>query len=448
MPPPTTEPHEASQIPVCDPPPQPSRRATRVLLLAIVALAVAGRLAATFAFGKGSQSGTEYGNIGWHIRHGWGYRITLTHIYDDSPRMKSHWMMPFYPCVLAASKVVSPRSYTYVYVLQSLAAGAVACIVFRLARGIYGARAGLLSAALFALYPSFVYSCIVPHPLCWELAALPLALLACLGYLARPTRWRLAGCAAATLWAAYIRSAWVVLVPVVVVLMAAEGGGWRRMWRSALAFCLLVAVGLVPWVARNYVELGVVRLTSIDFPLWEGHNALGNATGYGPGGRNVVSVRGSYPELAAELEERKHDGEVAILSVFRRAALEEIRRRPWQQLAVLPATRAFYFVLWDPYHPKSRHWLLYRIPYLALLALAIGGLLVAWRRPTPWSRFGLWGVVAVWVAGCVTVAAFHYLPRFRMPAELMFMLPAGYFGDRALAWLGRHRAPRAGEATP
>jgi len=346
-------------------------------------------------------------------------------------------MMPFYPVLLAGSKYLSPDSYLYLYILQSILAGATAFILFRLASPIHGTRAALFSTGFFCFYPSFAYWCARPHPLCWELTALLLALLACRAFLVQRSVLRLAGCALATLWAIYIRSAWLVLVPLVVLLWCLAGSGWRFYRRGILFFCVIIAIGISPWVARNYAGFGSIGLTAIDFPFWEGHNSRGYATGYGPRGENVTNVERFYPRLWEEMSAVRDQGEVAIMNVFRKAALEAIRERPLLQMVVLPAKRVLYFLLWDPHHPKTGNWPLYRLPYLALLVSAVIGLIMSWWGPGASSRFGFYCVLVVWLAGCATVAVFHYLPRFRMPAELLFMLPSGYCLDRVLGRIAR-----------
>ncbi len=384
----------------------------------------------------------EYGNIAYHIAAGDGFAIRYNHWWPADPVChKTRWMMPFYPLLLAVSKHYSPLSYTYVYVVQSLAAGAVAYCVFRLAAGIYGLRAGLFATALFAGYPSFVYTCAVPFPVCWELAAVVLALWACHAHLAG-RRWpTLVGCALATLWALYIRSAWILLVPIVAALWWLADGGWRRHRRSIVAYGAIVAVGVSPWLARNWLAFGSPSLGNLDFPLWEGHNAGGHPTGYGPGGIKLAHPI-NEPELWKAINAARPHGEAAILREFRKAALQAIAQRPFHQLVVLPAQRTLYFLTWDPNHPRSRYWLLYRLPYLVLLATALAGLVWSWRRPGVAWRFGLGCVAAVWLALWVKVVVFHYLPRFRMPAELVLMLPAGYLLDRVAAALTGRRSAR------
>ena len=405
----------------------------------LIVLTMAARLGAVVTIGDPQHPSWEYGNIAWHLNTGHGFAIRLNHIFPPkvAPSMKTRWMMPFYPYVLAWTKAVSPDSYVPLYVVQSLLAGFAAFLVFRLGAASYGTRAALFSTALFCIYPSFVYACVIPHPMCWEITAVPLALLASRSYLARRSIASLAGCAAATLWAIYIRSAWVVLIPIVIVLLSLGSGGWRPCLRSAVLFCSLVAVGVSPWAARNWVEFGSPALTSIDFPLWEGHNSLGNPTGYDASGRKVASVRVFHPELYAQMDAVKGEGESVVLGVLREAALKEIRERPLLNLVVLPAKRIFYYTLWEPFHPKTGNWLLYRLPYLAILVPGVLGLSLSWRDRGTSLRFGFHSVLGVWLAGCATVALFHYLPRFRMPAELMLMFPGGYCADRALSWVSR-----------
>jgi len=452
-------------------PDQGRTRRSRLILAALIVLTIVSRLAAVFALNvRGEEAshwyedegerlvatitldlrdldhpGWEYGNIAWHIRMGDGFSIRFNHIFPRAiaPLMKTRWMMPFYPYLVAGARYLSPGSHLALFILQSLQAGATAWILFRLAASLYGARAALFATALFAVYPSFIYSCTIPHPLCLEFTALLLVLWACRAYLARRRPWLLVGCALATLWAIYIRSAWTLLVPITLALIGLTGDGWRAHWRAAVGYCVIVVLGVAPWAARNYAVFGSFGLSNLDFPLWEGHNSLGNPTGYDEHGDSVANVRGCHPEVYKQLEAVMHDGETAVLRVFREAAVEEIRQRPFLNLVVLPAKRAFYFLFWGPYHPKTKSWWTYRLPYLAIFVPAVVGLLMSWRRLGPAARFGFYSVLAVWLAGCATVAVFHYLPRFRMPSELMFLMPAGYFLDQVVSWIRPRRDAEA-----
>ncbi|MFW6108724.1 MAG: hypothetical protein ACOC8D_02810, partial [bacterium] len=201
-----------------------------------------------------------------------------------------------------------------------------------------------------------------------------------------------------------------------------------------------------PWAARNYARFGSFGLTCLAFPLWEGHNSLGEPTGYGRYGENIANVREFHPEEWAAVTAARDQGEEAVMAVFRQAAWREIRRRPRLHLLELPATRAWYFLSWDPNHPGTLDWALYRWPYLALAGLAAAGLVLTClsrRLAAAARRFALVSVLGVWAGGCATVAVFHYLPRYRVPAEVMMLLPAGYALARlAAALTGRRGAPR------
>lgn len=424
-------------------------RWTTWALAGVVVLAIASRLGATWYLWDPDRTAMEYGNIAGHLVQGRGFAISLNHWgWYNPPAMTTRWMMPFYPVLLAGSKLLTPerpRWYLDAYVLQSLLAGGIAWGLYRLGSRLYGAGAGLLSAAIFCLVPSFAYYAARPHPLYWELAALLLALMACRAYVAGGKRRHLVGCALAVLWAIYVRSAGVLLVPLMIALIVLVTRDWRRAVRASVLLVLIVALGVAPWAIRNYARFGSPGLTCLDFPFWEGHNSLGQPTGYGTYGENISNVREFHPEEWAALNAVRDDGEQAIMGVFRDAAWAEIRRRPRLHLLELPATRAWYFLSWDPNHPSTLDWKLYRWPYLVLAGTAAAGLVLTClsRALAPGSRgFALTSVLGVWAAGSLTVAVFHYLPRFRMPAELMLMLPAGYFLARVAAALtGRRGAP-------
>ena len=415
----------------------------RWLLAGLIVAAVASRLAATWYLWNPDYTAMEYGNIASHLAQGRGFAISLNHFWpSDPPVMTTRWMMPFYPLLLAGSKLLTPdqpRWYLDVYILQSVLGGAIAWLLYRLGAGLYGRRAGLFAGAIFCLVPTFAYYCARPHPMYWELTALLLALLACRAFIAGGGMGHVAACALATVWAIYVRSAWTLLVPVVMLLIVGVARGRGRCLRAIALFGAMVALAVAPWAVRNYLTFRSFGLTSLEFPFWEGHNSLGQPTAYGPDGRNISNVRLFHPREWAALNAVRDEGEPAIMGVFRRAAWRAVRERPWHQLAVLPATRVGYFFSWDPNHHATLDWKLYRLPYLALLVSGVGGLALSWRRPRDSRRFVFGSVLGVWVVGCATVAAFHYLPRFRMPAELMLMLPAGYFLDRLLSLLTPRR---------
>ena len=415
-------------------------RAIKWLVAGLVVATVASRLAVTWRLWDPDRSGKEYGNIASHLADGEGYKLSLNHFWSsDPPVMTTRWMTPFYPLVLAGSKLLTPEKpqwYLDVYIAQSLLAGVIVWLLYALGSRLYSPGAGLLAGAIFCLTPNFAYYAAQAHPMYWELTALLLALLACRAFVAGGGTRYVVACALATIWAIYTRSAWTLLVPIVALLTLAVERDRRRALRAIALFVGLVALGVSPWAIRNLVTFGSPGLTCLEFPFWEGHNSLGEPTGYGPDGRNISNVRDFHPREWAELNAVRDQGETAIMGVFRDSARRAIRERPWHQLAVLPATRAKYFLFWDPNHHATLDWTLYRFPYLTILGLGVAGLVLSAWRPRESRRFIFISVLGVWMAGCATVAVFHYLPRFRMPAELMLMLPAGYCLARALGAVG------------
>ncbi|MFW6162631.1 MAG: glycosyltransferase family 39 protein, partial [Planctomycetota bacterium] len=225
-------------------------RWTRWALGGVIVLAVASRLGVTAHLWDPDRTAMEYGNIAGHLVEGRGFAISLNHWgWYDPPVMTTRWMMPFYPVLLAGSKLLTPerpRWYLEVYILQSLLAGAIAWLLYRLGSRLYGAGAGLAAAALFCVVPNLAYYAARPHPLTWELTALLLALVACRAYLAGGKRRYLVGCALAALWAIYIRSAGVLLVPLMVALLVVVGRDWRRALRASALLVGIVALGVAP----------------------------------------------------------------------------------------------------------------------------------------------------------------------------------------------------------
>ena len=75
---------------------------------ALVVVAIASRLGVTWHLWDPDRTGMEYGNIAAHLVQGRGFAISLNHCgWREPPIMTTRWMMPFYPLVLAGSKLTA-----------------------------------------------------------------------------------------------------------------------------------------------------------------------------------------------------------------------------------------------------------------------------------------------------------------------------------------------------
>lgn len=385
-------------------------RATRTMLLGVVGLAIALRLA--FALGYWTnqpltRDEREYLSLARGLATGHGF------VYDDTAReggVDPFGRAPGYPAFLAlvgAGREVTPHVPVAAQVAQSLAGGLGVWLVFVLGRRLAGDRAGLAAALGAACYPPLVWiaAYAFSEAIFWPLGLFTVWLFDRAHAASSPRdRVRLA------LITGLCAGVAVLIRPSMLFFLLLAGPWW--LWRrgvvpvAALALGSLLVIG--PWTARNYAAHGRFVLVASEggVTFWTGNHPL--ATGDGDMAANPAikldsqALRARHPHLSEEEME----------PIYYREAFAWMRAHPGDWLR-LQARKVFYLIV--PIGPSyTLHSPLYFwasvVSYGVALPLALLG---AWRlgrrrAVTP----GLWLLAGSAVAVCLV---FFPQERFRIP---------------------------------
>lgn len=356
------------------------------------------------------------------------------------------YTLPGYPAFLALLWWLHD-SVAWLQLAQVGLAVLTAWLVARLAGRLFPGRprVALLAAAVYALYPSFVFS--APLFLSENLFT-PLMLATLLVALGPWPGLPAAAAAGLLLGAAmYVRGETAVYAPVVFFIFLLDRGraGERlpRRAAAALVVFLVTVAAITPWLLRNQAVMGAAGLTT--------NSGLSLYLGNNPHGYNNVHHTPDAP---------RHLGEVERNRAARRAALEYLSAHP-ERIPLLVARKTYHLlrptrmpVYWASraehragseqggYPAKDLPGLRLWEWVCALGWVGLAGLCLAF----PWS-LGMWNRRAGWVVGAMLAGnwllygvVFVGLARYRYFLEVMLCLVAATVLAR---WLPG-RGPLAG----
>ena len=355
---------------------------------------------------------------------------------------------------LALDAAAAARSYKVVLLINAAAGAALVWLTYGAARTI-GATpaAGLVAAALVAVWPTQVYAAASVQVIAWVTCGL--AGMVILYY--RAVRIGSAGA-----WAGYsvVGAVLALTEPVVLPALVASGAlvliarrltvGQRV--RNGAVLALITAAVIGPWATRNYVVHGRLIPVKGSFwvNVWKGNNDF--ATGTDRLKMTAAQEARIKKRIAAGLEpeDTNHaydmldlSQKTALLSqpepkredLFKRYATEWIstHRARYAQLCGIRLVKTL-TVDWD--NPKSLY-KSYVAARAAVLLLTLGGLVVAWRQR--WSL--LFPAV---VAGCalLTYTLTVTAARFAFPFEPLQLILGGGMIAGLASWAAGRAGPR------
>ena len=286
-------------------------------------------------------------------------------------------------------------------------------------RKLAGPRAGLIAAAIAALYPAlWSYDGLV---LSETFSAITTALVMLLAYrlVSDPSWLNALGTGVACGLAMLSRSELLVFVPVLVVMVLARITtiDWSR--RTAVAGIMVVASAATvgPWVGYN-----LSRFEKPVFLTYPGGVLLGancRSTYYGPliGSWNgFCTVQSNNPDPSVVEAEKQRRALSYVRAHLSRVPVVVAARigRVWSvyrlgQIADYEAANGV---------PKWATWSGWAM-YLVLGVLTVAGAVSLARR-----RVTLLPIIAPFVVATLTAAAFYGRPRFRIPAEVSIAILA------------------------
>jgi len=352
---------------------------------------------------------------------------------------------PAYPLFLAMARVVAGHNALLVQVIQCTVAAAGVVFLYRLAARLTGSpRAGLIAAALYAVYPLLVRHS--PDPT--DAALMTALLIAFAAEFVAPTT--TAGAVRAGLWLGLAVLTRTMALPI--VALAAAVYWWNGARRPAAVLTVTALLVVAPYAVRNYALNGALLPTRSGLNLFISNSPYTASIfpGYGPDilleyAYSVLEGAAQPPVPESPALERARDAEWTAL------ALREIRQHPLRT-AGLKARNVLYFFSprLVPYHEptettrivlgengqftvenspprRTSHQVIYAVSYTPVLALAIAGV---WLRRRDLGRDAiLWCVVVTFVAAH---ALYFPTTRYRVPIEFVLLFYAAVALDRRL----------------
>jgi 4-amino-4-deoxy-L-arabinose transferase-like glycosyltransferase len=382
----------------------------------IVAAAVAG-FALRAAFGLLYWTGKplthderEYLSLARGLTEGRGFSYDRS---DYSGAGQQFGRAPGYPVFLAligAGRAVHDATPTRVKIAQALLGAVTVWLIGVIAGGAAGSRAGVIAAAIAAVYPPLVWiSSYVFSETLYSVIALLAAHTLQLA-MTTPRAQGRAGSVPLVIAAGVLTGVGILIRPAMLFFLPLAAL-WLLKTRNAGLAAALIAVAMAvvtPWTGRNARVYGRFVLVASEggVTFWTGNHPL--ARGEGDLAANLelknaeIEFRRAHPGLTAE----------ELEPLYYRDAFASIARQPTRWVWLL-IKKAFYTVV--PIGPSytlhsTRYWAASIISYLLVLPAAIVGLFGLWRRGTRPTAVLLLGAAAV-LSGLV----FFPQERFRIP---------------------------------
>ena len=262
----------------------------------------------------------------------------------------SAYTQPLYGWFLAGIYLPFGRSWLAVGIAQIVVAVLTALVVFEIGSRLRSPEIGLVAALLTTLHPYVVWHDVhLNRELLDGLVLAVLVLCALAAYERRSLP--LAAATGAVAGVAILGNARLILLPVALALYLA----WRTRFSHALTAAALVvgmaALVVVPWVARNKVQVGCYAITTDARALWKANNENTRAV-LDRGGwiDDVPELPGAppWPELAADLTlagKPTSIDECAQMRLYRGEVVDFWREQPGEKARLaLQATG----MLWSP----------------------------------------------------------------------------------------------------
>jgi 4-amino-4-deoxy-L-arabinose transferase-like glycosyltransferase len=373
----------------------------------------------------------EYDDIARNLIAGRGY------VYDQlGTPYRSFYGGLGYMAINIATDWLFPAFPKAMLVAQSLYAGILALIVFRIARRFSEERLAIAAAALTLCHPALLYyDTRKLHPLGFD-SLMMMAAVWLLMRLREDVRLPMAAVSGGVLGLALLQrgSMALFLAGAVVWLgvsrsakaLARRPDGAPRLQASGRLIAAYVAGALLviaPLAARNYAIHGIVMLESMTMQqFWKGNATYSNGSGYLAAGRNVYDAA---PErLVREWQQRDETGQFRL---FRDEGVAEVRKDPARAAALVVKKFVYFWTV--PPNSGQEYPPLYFTAYLAYYAVVVlsaaFGIAAAFRLPRQRADAVL---ILIYFASVSIVHALMFVEmRHRWAAEplMLALVPSG-----------------------
>jgi 4-amino-4-deoxy-L-arabinose transferase-like glycosyltransferase len=363
---------------------------------------------------------------------------------------------PGYTVALSAASVVGFKSVFAHQIWSAIMGTATIGVVGVVGRGLAGRRAGLLAAAIAALYPNFWFHDALLMSETLVLLTVAVTLLVAYWFWQAPSLRRAVVLGLACGVTALTRSETVMLVVLLVVPLAAfqYALSWRRRISLIAVACVATAATIAPWAIYNATRFQQPVLLSIpDHTLISGNCPgvyKGDLVGFWTIGclQDANDCPADRRGIACFLYLKPGEDPSTQGLTFRRAAFENMRenlgRLPYVVFAREGRTWGFFRpaqqLRFDGF--SSRELELSRLGlgmYYALAAGFVAGLVILRRRRVP-----IFPLLALVVSVVLAVSFTIGETRYRAAAEVPLVLGAAVALDAAIARFvhrGKRRAP-------
>lgn len=435
---------------------------------AVLAVALGVRIAFLQYLGSGAILETahhEHATIAKSLAIGKGFCFNFFGRLEQP--LPTGQQAPFVPALLAGSYLVfgveTRASLLAVVALQVLAGAATAAALGNAAaRFSHSPPIGLTVGLAAACYPPLAIAVLHVQALPWNLLWLATLLDASARLHCNDGQRGAWTCLVLVAVAGILTDP--IFASVVTAVLAAQIYRSRRAVRSANArsaavAVLAIAALLSPWLIRNYLVLGRFAFikSSFWYVFWQGNNRRSFGTDKLPpepadsaevqraadpkaAWQRAIELRRRSRSVDSTLstEQLRHltalSSEMERMDQFRTWIFAELRDKPIHYLAMC-GKRLRKWVWFDETNPRSLVWP-YVTSYLCLLALAMPALPTVWRRRWDWAP-----VIAAALALSAVHIAIIVSARFRVPIEMLLLMPAGVTVERSFVAFKKANGP-------
>jgi 4-amino-4-deoxy-L-arabinose transferase-like glycosyltransferase len=394
------------------------RPSFRLALLGIVAVGVVIRVVYTLVESPWPPPGLDdqfyFSAMPKLLADGHGF-VAPFKLYFDHVTVATAEHPPLYSVVLALPALVGLDSADAFRLAGAVFGAGTIALVGLLGRRLAGERAGLIAAAIAALYPTLIAAdgALMSETLYGLLTAA--SLLAAYWLYDRPSLGRGAALGALVALTALTRGEALILLPLLLVpLLWRRDVGSGELWRVAGVALVAFLIVLTPWTARNWVVFNrpVAIATNSGTAVAGANCAVTYASGNHLGGWYPPCIKEHPGENEAE-----HHADALKDGV--RYARHHVGRLP----VVLAARFGRVWSVYKPFAiPEGRSVRVQKagvIAFFVLVPFAVAGFLALRRR-----REVTWILLAPFIIVAVTALTTYGNLRFREPAEVALVVLA------------------------
>ena len=402
----------------------------RAIFLALVALV----LHLTFIFGFSHR----WSELGSRQLYDQGYDVALNWVQGRGYLEVWHgleyraWRPPIFPALMAASILLFGPTLAPIKVMLAIFGALTVVTVYYLARRLFGNRTALIAGVAAALNPSAIFASAMPEP------SNLISLLLTGGWLAllrsRDGGLKETFVAGLVIAATMLTKTFYLIFPIIATgwFLLQKGNAAVALKKSAVLWTVVIVL-FAPWVLRNYLLFGTMRVTTTDTSMvfWVANS---------PSWLENKSTEGQLPPLEYKTRFSEFSGMTEIerdrwmlqdgfrtVAAHKEAYIKRVFERVW--------------LIWKPF-VYARTWtatsilkaLAMGLSYTPMLLLFLASI---YLLRDEWRTFILpYALIAALTASFALV---HGVSRYRISLEPLLIVQAAYTFNLLLTWALRSR---------